>query len=91
MTATDTLLRQARTALDGKHPEHGFPIQDGYQDATANALVALATEQKATNWHLASIAHSLTRIADALQAPVPTVQARPEPRRRGWPFIRRNS
>jgi hypothetical protein len=89
VNTTDTLLRQARTALDGKHPEHGFPIQDGHHNATAYALVALATEQKATNWHLASIAHSLTRIADALQAPAPTVQ--PEPRRRGWPFTRRNA
>jgi hypothetical protein len=90
---TPELIRRAETALDGKHPQHGFSINNGSQAATPYLLMALAEEQRATNWQLNGIADSLSRIAKALEqrdeqpAPAP----KPEPKRRWWQPNRRNA
>lgn len=83
MVTTDSLLFQAAEALDGKHPQHGFPIDNGTQEATAHALVALAIEQQTTNELLARIANALDR-----QTAAP---AAAEPPRRRWFSGRRNA
>ncbi|MER8003043.1 hypothetical protein [Streptomyces sp. NPDC095613] len=82
MDTTD-LIRRAKYGLNGKHPSHGFPIQDGANQATAHALVALVAEQQATNQHLASIAESLAALA-ATQQPPGNHTPEPEPKRRLW-------
>jgi hypothetical protein len=82
VNTTQQLLRQASKGLEGKHPLHDFPVGNGTDMAAAHAVVALATEQQTTNAHLASIADSLTRIADAMnQTALPP---EPEPKRRLW-------
>ena len=82
MNTTHQLLRQAAKGLEGKHPLHGFPVDNATDMGAAHALVALATEQQTTNAHLASIADSLARIADAMNQPAPSSE--PEPKRRFW-------
>ncbi|MFE7485498.1 hypothetical protein [Streptomyces sp. NPDC057552] len=84
---TDTLIYQARQALGGRNPEHGWPINNGPERASAHALVALAGQQQETNRHLASIAESLAAlVAETAQAP-----AGPEPKRRLWLPTRRKT
>ncbi|MGW2920385.1 hypothetical protein ACWDBF_21340 [Streptomyces angustmyceticus] len=51
--------------------------------AVPHALLALVTEQQATNAHLAAIADSLDRIAAALAKPA-VAAPEPEPKRRLW-------
>lgn len=88
----NTLIRQSRKALDGRHPEYGFPINNGSERATAHALVALAEQQQETNRHLASIAESLATLAAATTTPPSTVPPEPEPKRRLWlPARRKNA
>ncbi|WP_438479228.1 hypothetical protein [Streptomyces asiaticus] len=91
MTSTPELLHRAHKGLEGRHPTCDFPIKTGTQEATAHALVALAAEQQATNAHLASIADSLTRIADALHRPAVAPAPETEPKRRLWLPGRRNA
>ncbi|MFD8545624.1 hypothetical protein [Streptomyces sp. NPDC059649] len=92
-TPTETHVRRAEKGVDGKHPIHDFVIKDGSAAAVPHALLALVTEQQATNAHLASIADSLGRIAAALEelavkeAPTPE----PEPKRRLWLPTRRTA
>jgi len=87
---TTELIRRAEAAMDGKHPQHGFSINDGDQAAVPYLLMGLVKEQRATNWHLEGIANSLSRIAKALEQkpePAPT----PEPKRRPWLPSRRSA
>lgn len=85
-TPTEIHVRRAEKGVKGKDPYHGWSIQTGPAEAVPHALLALVTEQEATNAHLASIAGSLARIAVALERPVvrevPVVE--PEPKRRLW-------
>ncbi|MFB7738322.1 hypothetical protein ACFC08_28820 [Streptomyces sp. NPDC056112] len=84
---TPELIRRAEKAMDGKHPQHDFPIKGGAQEAVPYLLLALVKEQRATNWHLNGIADSLARIAKALeQKPEPAAESQPEPesKRRLW-------
>ncbi|WP_274916540.1 hypothetical protein [Streptomyces sp. WZ-12] len=82
-TSTATHIRRAEKGVDGKDPMHGWSVQDGSQRAVPHALLALVTEQEATNAHLASIADSLDRIAAALDksAIEPSTS---QPKRRLW-------
>ncbi|MCX4450667.1 hypothetical protein [Streptomyces sp. NBC_01789] len=91
----NTLINEARKALDGSHPHYGWPVQDGAEQASARALLALAEQQQETNRHLASIAESLIALAAAatthspppLRAPVDE----PNPKRRFWISSRRKT
>ena len=89
MNPTQQLLRQAAKGLEGKHPLHGFPVDNATDMGAAHALVALATEQQTTTAHLASIADSLARIADAMKQP--TLSPEPKPKRRLWLRARRTA
>lgn len=81
---TPELIRRAEKAIDGRHPQHGFPIGDGDQAAMPYLLLALVKEQRATNWHLNGIAKALE------QRPEPDAEPQPEPKRRLWlPGFRR--
>jgi hypothetical protein len=92
MTTADQ-IRKAKKGLDGLHPLHDFPIQDGEIHAVGHALLALVSEQQTTNSHLAGIASSLDRIAAALerQAVAPTPGTAPESKRSFWLPSRRNN
>lgn len=87
MTDTQELLRRANRGLAGRHPRSDFPIQGGDREASAHALVALASEQQTTNAHLAGIADSLARIAAVLEQPAPA----PAPKSRRWYPTRRTA
>ncbi|WP_438489543.1 hypothetical protein [Streptomyces sp. S186] len=89
-TPTETHVRRAEKGVNGKSPMYGWSDQDGPAKAVPHALLALVTEQQATNAHLASIADSLDRIAAALNKPVDEPPA-PEPKRRLWLPARRNA
>ncbi|MEE4419552.1 hypothetical protein [Streptomyces bugieae] len=82
-TPTEIHVSRAEDGVNGKNPMHGFSVQDGPQRAVPHALLALVTEQQATNAHLAAIADSLDRIATALAKPT-VVEPAPEPKRRLW-------
>lgn len=84
-----TLIRQSHKALDGRHPEHDFPINNGSEKASALALVALAEQQQETNRHLASIAESLAALAAAPATPPNAAAIETEPKRRLWLPTRR--
>ncbi|MFD6149468.1 hypothetical protein [Streptomyces sp. NPDC060243] len=93
---TSKLIAAADRALDGRHPEHNWPIDNGMETAAAYALVALAHEKRKTNAQLASIGVSLNQIDRALTALVESRKAEttalaPEPRRRLWPRTRRTT
>ncbi|MBH0246065.1 hypothetical protein I3W98_29435 [Streptomyces cavourensis] len=88
----NTLIHQARQALGGRDPEHGWPIKNGPERASAHALVALAEQQQETNRHLSSIAESLVALAAASIKRPSVPAAEPEPKRRLWlPTRRKNA
>jgi hypothetical protein len=89
---TSELIRRAESGLKGNHPEHGFPVPGGASEAGAGyALLALVAEQRATNWHLNGIAHSLARIAKVLEERPEPVEAPEPPKRRLWLPTRRRT
>ncbi|WP_329143496.1 hypothetical protein OIU91_06085 [Streptomyces sp. NBC_01456] len=90
-TPTDIHVSRAEDGVDGKNPMNGFSAQDGPQRAVPHALLALVTEQQATNAHLAQIADSLGRIAAALDKPAAEEPPASEPKRRLWLPSRRNA
>ncbi|MEE6264910.1 hypothetical protein V2E29_04515 [Streptomyces diastatochromogenes] len=80
-TPTETHVRRAEKGVDGEHPMYGWSVKDGPQRAVPHALLALVTEQQATNAHLDRIAAALAK--PAAEAPAP------EPKRRLWLPTRR--
>lgn len=86
---TSGLIRHAEKAMAGRHPQNGFPINDGDQAAMPYLLLALVKEQQATNQHLSNIAHSLAQIAKALEQTGTAPQQ--EPKRSLWLPRRRNA
>lgn len=80
---TEQHLTTVRRRLDGRDG-HGLRITstEGEQQAVLYALLALVSEQQATNVQLA-------RIADALQQQPKAVE--PEPKRRLWLPSRRTT
>ena len=87
---TTRLVRAAEKGIDGRHPQHGFAVQDGNRQAIPYTLLALVSEQQRTNAALDRIADSLDRIANATEKHEPAV-AEPEPKRRVWLPGRRHS
>lgn len=82
---TEQHLTTVRRRLDGRDG-HGLRITsaEGEHQAVLYALLALVSEQQATNIQLA-------RIADALQQPKAVAPAEPEPKRRLWLPSRRTT
>lgn len=87
---TEQLIRSARDGIAGKHPEHGWRIEDGTERAIAYALLALVAEQQITNSQLASLDITLGRIAKALER-APQSASDPAPKRRLRFAVRRKS
>jgi len=83
---TNQLIRRAEKAMDGDHPEYGWPINNGSERAVPYLLLALVREQQAIGVQLAGLDATLGRIASALEqrnaepAPAPT----PETKRHWW-------
>lgn len=91
MDATQ-LIRLAEKGMDGRHPMHGFPIQNGVEHAVGYALLALVDEQKVIASQLAGIDITLGRIAKALeQSAESKPTSEPEPKRRLWLPTRRRA
>lgn len=84
MTTTEQHLKTVQRRLEGRN-QYGHVIHGAecVEEALPHALLALVTEQQATNAHLERIAASIERIADALTKPA-TPAPEPEPKRRLW-------
>jgi hypothetical protein len=86
------LTRRAERAIDGRHPEHTFPINDGGQRATPYLLLALVQEQQHLASQLADVNATLDRIAAALERhPEAAAASEVEPKRRLWLPTRRRT
>jgi hypothetical protein len=88
---TAELRRRAERALNGRHPEHTFPINDGEQRATPYLLLALVQEQQHLTSQLAEVNIALSRIAKALEQHTEHAAAsEAKPKRRLWLANRHN-
>jgi hypothetical protein len=83
---TAALIRDAETAMDGKDPEYGWPINNGFERAVPYLLLALVREQQAIGTQLAGLDVTLSRIASALEQrnAEPALAPTAEPKRRWW-------
>jgi hypothetical protein len=70
MTVTEANLRRAARVMDGKHPVHDWPVDDGTARAVPYLLRALLEEQR--------------RTGDALELIAEHLEAKPTPRRRWY-------
>ncbi|MFF4409844.1 Pycsar system effector family protein [Streptomyces sp. NPDC001404] len=71
ITPTDQADRyrdRAHTALDGRHPQHRWSIQDGHEVAVPYSVLAASAELAGISERLAAIDENLERIADALES-----------------------